>query len=161
MLDVEVRGMLMAEKEAEAKTEKQVLAEVLPEQLEFHYIKSNQFRVIHVDGGIGSITPKGFIHFALYSERLAIPRKGGIHLNPLSDFLGPPHYAEPFKNSKEALCKAEIEKKAKEIIHDILKALEKNTGQPIPAVEKEQIIKDYVARQVQLGECGSLINGLV
>lgn len=70
-------------------------------------------------------------------------------------------YAEPFKNSKEALCKTEVEKKAKEIIRDIMKAVEKNTGQPIPAVEKEQYIKDYVARQVQMGECGSPVNGLV
>lgn len=40
----------------------------------FNYIKSNSFRVIHVDGAIGSITPRGLIHAALYSERMPIPR---------------------------------------------------------------------------------------
>jgi hypothetical protein len=40
----------------------------------FSYIKSNDFRVIHVDGAIGSITPRGLIHAALYSERMPIPR---------------------------------------------------------------------------------------
>lgn len=41
----------------------------------FHYIKSNLFRVIHLDGVIGSITPTQFIHMALYSERPAIPQR--------------------------------------------------------------------------------------
>jgi hypothetical protein len=40
----------------------------------FHYLKSNFFRVVHADGGIGGITPKGLIHFAFYSERPAIPQ---------------------------------------------------------------------------------------
>ena len=40
----------------------------------FSYIKSNDFRVIHVDGAIGSVTPRGLIHAALYSERMPIPR---------------------------------------------------------------------------------------
>jgi hypothetical protein len=40
----------------------------------FNYIKSNSFRVIHVDGAIGSITPRGLIHASLYSERMPIPR---------------------------------------------------------------------------------------
>ena len=40
----------------------------------FSYIKSNDFRVIHVDGAIGSLTPRGLIYAALYSERMPIPR---------------------------------------------------------------------------------------
>jgi hypothetical protein len=42
-------------------------------QLTVHYIKSNLFRVIHVDGALGSITPRGFIHAAFFSERMPIP----------------------------------------------------------------------------------------
>lgn len=42
--------------------------------IEFHLIKSPQFRVIHVDGGLGGITPRGFCHIALYNERQAIPQ---------------------------------------------------------------------------------------
>ena len=45
-----------------------------PTQLTFHYIKSSQFRVIHVDGMIGGITPRGLLHIAMYSERPAIPQ---------------------------------------------------------------------------------------
>ena len=44
-------------------------------QVDFHYVKSPLFRVIHVDGLIGSSTPSGNIHFSLYSERPAIPTK--------------------------------------------------------------------------------------
>lgn len=40
----------------------------------FNYIKASQFRSIHVDGVIGSITPNGHIHVAVFSERPAIPR---------------------------------------------------------------------------------------
>ncbi len=39
------------------------------------YLKSQHFRVIHVDGGIGGPTPSGHIHFAVFSERPAIPRR--------------------------------------------------------------------------------------
>jgi hypothetical protein len=39
------------------------------------YIKSQFFRVIHVDGAIGGPTPTGHIHLALFSERPAIPRR--------------------------------------------------------------------------------------
>lgn len=43
-------------------------------RVEYHHIKSNSFRVIHVDGGVGGVTPRGFFHIALYNERPAIPR---------------------------------------------------------------------------------------
>lgn len=44
------------------------------EKLNFHYIKSRHFRVIHADGAFGGVTAKGYIHFAFYNERGAIPR---------------------------------------------------------------------------------------
>lgn len=44
-----------------------------PETVRFSYIKNNQFRVVHVDGAIGSLTPRGLIHCAVYSERPALP----------------------------------------------------------------------------------------
>lgn len=43
--------------------------------LTFHYLKSTQYRVIHVDGAIGGPTPSGFIHISMYNERSAIPRE--------------------------------------------------------------------------------------
>ena len=44
------------------------------QQVSFDYLKSHHFRVIRADGAIGSVTPNGHIHCALYSERPAIPR---------------------------------------------------------------------------------------
>ncbi len=45
------------------------------EKVPFDYIKGSDFRVIRADGVIGALTPNGHLHFALYSERLAIPRR--------------------------------------------------------------------------------------
>ena len=44
-------------------------------ELAFDYVKADGFRTVWADGAIGGITPKGLIHFALYSERPAIPRR--------------------------------------------------------------------------------------
>ena len=41
----------------------------------FHYVKSSQFRVLHCDGIAGGLTPNGHIHFAVFSERPAIPQQ--------------------------------------------------------------------------------------
>jgi hypothetical protein len=45
-----------------------------PQRIKFHYIKGQHFRVVHVDGLIGGVTPRGLIHMAVYSERPAIPQ---------------------------------------------------------------------------------------
>jgi hypothetical protein len=50
--------------------------------LEVHYNKSNFFRVIHMDGCIGGLSPRGFIHCNFYSERYAIPLKSELTLGP-------------------------------------------------------------------------------
>jgi hypothetical protein len=52
------------------------MAEDLPEaQLQFHYIKSPDYREVFCDGVIGSLTPNGQkICFSVYSERAPIPR---------------------------------------------------------------------------------------
>ena len=44
------------------------------ETVDFHYIKGPGFRTIHVDGALGGLTPSGFLHIAVYAERMAIPR---------------------------------------------------------------------------------------
>ena len=43
-------------------------------RVRFHYIKSNFFRVVHVDGILGGWTAPGQLHVATYSERPAIPQ---------------------------------------------------------------------------------------
>lgn len=54
----------------------------------FDYIKSASFRVVHVDGAIGSPTPNGHLHVAVYSERPAIPRRI-VHVITPDGKLGP------------------------------------------------------------------------
>lgn len=44
------------------------------ERLEFHYIKSSGFRVIHVDGAHGGVSPRQKIQMAVFSERSPIPQ---------------------------------------------------------------------------------------
>lgn len=46
----------------------------IPGVVQYHYIKSNFFRVVHTDGALGSVTPGGLIFIGLYSERAAIPQ---------------------------------------------------------------------------------------
>lgn len=56
-------------------TERSPEPEVLV-KLDSHLIKSNFFRVIHVDGAWGGISPNGrYIQMAVYSERVPIPQK--------------------------------------------------------------------------------------
>jgi hypothetical protein len=50
------------------------MAEIMPDGVKFWFLKSQQFRVIHVDGAIGGVTPRGLIHAAVYNERAAIPQ---------------------------------------------------------------------------------------
>ncbi len=42
--------------------------------VKFNYIKSAFYRVVHVDGVIGGLTPRGLIHGSLFSEGPVIPR---------------------------------------------------------------------------------------
>jgi len=46
------------------------------DSLAFHWIKTSDFRTVHVDGAFGGLAPKGrLIHMAVYSERWPIPRQ--------------------------------------------------------------------------------------
>jgi hypothetical protein len=44
-------------------------------EIAIDYVKAPDFRVVWADGAIGSVTPNGLIHFSLYAERQAIPRR--------------------------------------------------------------------------------------
>ena len=57
------------------------------QRVKFHYLKGSLFRVIHADGAMGGITPRGNIHMAFYSERAAIPREH-VHRLDASGRLG-------------------------------------------------------------------------
>lgn len=43
-------------------------------EIPIHYLKSSFSRVVHCDGAIGGITPRGLLHCSLFSERHAIPQ---------------------------------------------------------------------------------------
>lgn len=53
-----------------------------PDRIEFHYLKSPQYRTIHVDGAWGGVTPRGNVAVSLYSERSPIPRRVDFQLQP-------------------------------------------------------------------------------
>lgn len=53
----------------------------LPSTIKFHHEKGNFFRVIHVDGAIGGLTPTRDIFMSLYNQRVAIPRIIEQHLS--------------------------------------------------------------------------------
>jgi len=44
------------------------------EKIKFHYEKSNLFRVIHVDGAVGGLTPTLDVFVSIYSQRAPIPK---------------------------------------------------------------------------------------
>jgi hypothetical protein len=52
------------------------------ETIQFQYIKSNLFRVIHADGVIGGPAPRNQLYINFYSERLAIPQQQTYELKP-------------------------------------------------------------------------------
>ena len=45
------------------------------QKVRFDYIKANQFRMIHVDGLFGGISPNSNIFMSLWSERWPIPKQ--------------------------------------------------------------------------------------
>ena len=58
------------------------MSDELPQQIHFDFIKSNHFRVVHVDGAWGGLTPNGHVNMVLYSERPPIPKQMTHQVNP-------------------------------------------------------------------------------
>lgn len=44
-------------------------------EIRFDFIKSNYFRVIHVEGVFGGNSPRGLINMAIFNERWPIPKQ--------------------------------------------------------------------------------------
>jgi len=72
----------------------------LPASVKFHYIKGNLFRVIHVDGAIGGITPQRQVFVSLFSERAALPTLIEYGISP-DGVLG----EEKLREGKEGLVR--------------------------------------------------------
>jgi len=75
-------------------------ANLLPSSVKFHYIKGNLFRVIHVDGAIGGITPQRQVFVSLFSERAALPTLIEYGISP-DGVLG----EEKLREGKEGLVR--------------------------------------------------------
>ena len=52
-----------------------------PTKIPFHFIKSNAYRVVHVDGAVGGLTPNLNVFVSMYSERPPIPELQVMALN--------------------------------------------------------------------------------
>ena len=65
-----------------------------PTSVDIHYMKSNLFRVIHADGAVGSLTPRGLLHMTLYNERPAIPKRGVRDISEDQETLSPEKITE-------------------------------------------------------------------
>jgi hypothetical protein len=50
-------------------------------EIEFNYIKSNSFRVVHADGAMGNGTPRGNLFLVFYSERFPLPDSQTFGIN--------------------------------------------------------------------------------
>jgi len=50
------------------------MTEGAPTSIKFFYEKGKYFRVAHIDGAIGGLTPTGSIFVSLYSQRTALPQ---------------------------------------------------------------------------------------
>jgi len=55
----------------------------LPDQVAIDFIKSNSFRVIHVDGVWGGVMPPGTVQMALFSQRPVIPQQVSYKVTPM------------------------------------------------------------------------------
>jgi hypothetical protein len=78
-----------------------------PSKLQFHYIKSNHFRVIHADGLLGSITPKDDIFVTFYNERSPLPDYVSFEITPNGE-IGKEIEADRVVNSDGVIREMEV-----------------------------------------------------
>ena len=45
-----------------------------PDKVKFYYLKANEFRVVHMDGVVGGLSPTGDIYMSVFSQRPPIPQ---------------------------------------------------------------------------------------
>ena len=60
----------------------------VPSSIEFHYVKSNLFRVVRAEGAMGGLTPSREIFVSLFNERAALPKMIQFSVSPEGQ-LGP------------------------------------------------------------------------
>ena len=66
----------VVKKKTNSRSTKKSKATEQPRELIFHFIKTQDFRTIHVDGAWGGLSTQGeYIHMAVYSERYPLPQQ--------------------------------------------------------------------------------------
>ena len=76
------------------------MADQVTGSVDIHYLKANDFRVVHADGVWGGVAPRGYITMSVFSERSPIPRKMVFDVTPDGQ-LGP----ETSRDSKEGIVR--------------------------------------------------------
>ncbi len=64
-----------------------------PSSIKFYFEKAKLFRVVHVDGAIGGITPTRDVFVSLYNQRIALPQIIEQAISPegkLGEIVGTP-----------------------------------------------------------------------
>src|SRR5438552_11957846 len=79
------------------------------EEVDFKYVKSNFFRVIHADGAWGGVSPKGGIHMSFYNERAALPDSSKLIFSKSGELLGPEQYHASSRIVRELECNVIID----------------------------------------------------
>jgi hypothetical protein len=85
-----------------AESEKRPEPEAEPNRVRFDYIKSASFRVIHVDGVVGGLTPRLDVHMDFWSERFPIPQQV-VHRVNADGNLG--DEIKPERKTREAIVR--------------------------------------------------------
>ena len=50
------------------------ISEKTKQEIEFHYLKTNNYRSFHADGAFGGVTPRGNIYIELFLEKAPTPQ---------------------------------------------------------------------------------------
>src|SRR5271157_2184176 len=117
-----------------------------PPSIKFHYIKANLFRVIHVDGAIGGITPNRGIFVSLFSERSALPKMIEQELLP-NGTLGEEKTVVQYSEGKEGLVRdmeigvmlsVDVAQKIAEFLNNQVKILKQSSPETAPASDASE-----------------------
>jgi hypothetical protein len=73
-------------------------------EVDFKYVKSNFFRVIHADGAWGGVSPKGSIHMSFYNERAALPDSSKLIFSKTGELVGSEQYHASSRIVRELEC---------------------------------------------------------
>lgn len=93
-------------------------------EVAFDYIKSNDFRTLWADGFMASATPNGMLHFGVYSERPAFPRRTVFKIDTENDCLGDEVLEKRISRGsivRELSCDVVLSREAAENLVELLK----------------------------------------